>query len=86
MLKREGSLSRGEYKSCVNENENLVAVRYTDKKEKLLVSSFSTTLTGQPKIKVSRRTGLKVETPTPKIFSDFCMFAGAIDIYNHYTV
>ena len=84
MLARQGDLSPGDYKSCVNEVEGLVAVKYMDKKEKLLVSSCATTMQGKPKERISKRTGQKVIMPRPKIFSDYCEKAGSIDIYNHY--
>ena len=83
-LSRQGQLTTGDYKSCINEKNGLVAVKYLDKKEKLLVSSCATTLKGKPREKYSRRLGAKVVIPRPKIFSDFCDNAGAIDIYNHY--
>ena len=83
MLRGEGELTRGQYKSCINPTEDLIAVRYQDSKEKLLVSSCATTLPGPAKVKISSRTGLKKVIPRPKVFHDYCNNAGSIDIYNH---
>lgn len=84
LLHRQGQINVGEHKSCLNEEQGIVAVRYLDKKEKQLISSCATTLKGKPKEKISKRTGQKVVIPRPKIFSDFCENAGSIDVYNHY--
>ena len=79
----EGTVECGKTKYLIQKSEGLLAARYQDKKEKQLVSTFATTLEGPPKVKKSRRTGEIRTTPRPKIFSDYCEHAGAIDIYNH---
>ena len=49
-----GALSKGEHKSLIHKEHNLVAVKYLDLKEKQLISSCATTLQGKPRVKISR--------------------------------
>ena len=79
-----GAVNQGEFKSLELKDQGLIAVKYMDIKEKSLVSSFSTTIPGKPRIKISKRTKEKTIIPRPKIFSEYCEQAGAIDIYKHY--
>ena len=44
----------------------------------------ATTVNGKPRTKVSTRTGETTTIPQPKLFSEYCKFAGSIDFYNHY--
>ena len=80
----EGPVTKGETKFMFQESEGLIAAKYQDKKLKQLVSTFATSLPGNPRLKKSRRTGEVQSIPRPKIFADYCEYAGAIDNFNHY--
>ena len=84
MFYKMGSLKVGKTNSLIHKHHDLLAVRYKDKKLKLLVSSFSTSTPGQPRVKKSKRYGLEMSTPQPKIFEEYCAHAGAIDAFHHY--
>ena len=84
LLQDKGDLAVGEHHSMLLKDSELLAVQYRDKKEKQLLSSCSTTLPGEPRIKISKRTKETTMIPRPRIFSEYCEAAGAIDIYNHF--
>ena len=83
MFYEMGSLKVGKWNSLIHKHHHLLAVRYKNKKLKLLVSSFSAS-PDQPRLKKSRRYGLEMSTPQPKIFEEYCAHAGAIDAFHHY--
>ena len=58
-----GAVNQGEFKSLELKDQGLIAVKYMDIKEKSLVSSFSTTIPGKPRIKISKRTKEKTIIP-----------------------
>ena len=89
MLNNMGRLEIGQYHSCILPSQTATgatytAVKYQDKKVKQIVSTFATTVPGEPRKKDSRRTGNITVVPRPQIFSEYCQYAGAIDVFNHF--
>ena len=80
-LLRETELERGEWVTALAEVDDidLMATRFLDLQEKLIISSCSTDLPGQP-----RRTKHHGDVSRPQVAYEYLTSSASIDIHNHF--